>query len=148
MVVRGFNHRTTGGKKSLRVVKREDGTVLKAYNVKRRRGLSRFRKEVAIMKHLRKKGCEFVPKLLEVREKEGVFIMTYVGRPIPRNLHPRKEQRVLDKMKRKLRVLHEKYGVVRKRHGRVYYKVQMQNNWAMHKGKLYHFDFGSDWTVA
>src|SRR3954471_2450099 len=54
-----------------------DGRVHKTF--RGRRALERFEQEVRVLRHLEAKGCNFVPKLLEVDPAELSIITTNCG---------------------------------------------------------------------
>ncbi len=54
-----------------------DGRVIKAYHGPN--ALERFTNEVRVLRHLEKRGCNFVPKLLEADENKVRIITTNCG---------------------------------------------------------------------
>lgn len=59
-----------------------DGRVHKTYNGTMAR--ERFENEVRVLRHLEKKGCDFVPKLLDVDEDKLKIVTTNCGQLVKR----------------------------------------------------------------
>ena len=81
-----------------------DGRVRKTY-----RGLNaekRFETEVAVLRHLEERGCDYVPRLLDVDEEKLTLVTTNCGRRVEAN-SARRAKELFAELERDYRVRHE-----------------------------------------
>lgn len=134
-VVKAFR----GGRKSLSVRLLSTGVVEKRYDPRRPRHVSRFHKEVALLRHLQ--GCPFVPTLVAVDADRLMFKVSYCGTPAPDTPDTRA---VIDKV---LRAIERDFGVVRRQNlGKPKnnpHELGTLSNATVLNGQLYIVDWGS-----
>lgn len=81
-----------------------DGRVRKTY-----RGLNaerRFEVEVAVLRHLEERGCDFVPKLLEVDADSLTIVTTNCGRKAD-SISPQRATEIFEELEKEFGVRHE-----------------------------------------
>jgi predicted Ser/Thr protein kinase len=104
----------------------------KAINTERKR----FKIEVALLRHLH--DCPFVPKLLEVDEKNLIFKTTYCGKTVENTT----QNRLL--ISKLLKELEYRWGVYRVENiGRSVYELGTMRNATTDGNQIYIIDFGS-----
>lgn len=81
-----------------------DGRVHKTY--KGKNAQKRFEVEVAVLKHLEKRGCEYVPRLLDVDAETLTIVTTNCGRKVDQ-LSERKVKEIFEDLEKEYGVRHE-----------------------------------------
>ena len=81
-----------------------DGRVHKTY--KGKNAQKRFEVEVAVLKHLEKRGCEYVPRLLDVDAETLTIVTTNCGRKVDK-LSERKVKEIFEDLEKEYGVRHE-----------------------------------------
>lgn len=81
-----------------------DGRVTKTFRGEKAR--RRFETEVAVLRHLEERGCEYVPRLLEVDEPTLTIVTTNCGRRVDK-ISERKMKELFEALERDYGVRHE-----------------------------------------
>ena len=132
------------GGRSKGVVLLEGGVVKKTYDKKSRSQISRFEKEVAVLKRLQ--GCEYIPKLYKIDPKNKIIWLEYVGKNVTLT------EDMKSTVNKALKFIGEKYQVYRVKNGKAKYSYKdlfPANICVNNEGKVYLIDFGSNlWQIG
>lgn len=81
-----------------------DGRVTKTFRGENAR--RRFETEVAVLRHLEERGCDYVPRLLDVDEEKLTLVTTGCGRRVD-SISGRRAKELFAELERDYRVRHE-----------------------------------------